>query len=62
MGIIILIGVYLISVIFNYLIYKNILRREKRVKFDNDERGIIFIPLVNTISLIVELWDRIFEK
>lgn len=54
--------IYVISVILNYIIYKKILRAENRKNFNPDEKGIIFTPVINTISLVIELWDATLGK
>ena len=53
--IIIVILVYLLSVGINFLILR-------KTKLDNDDKTLIFMPIINTISLVIELWDYIFKK
>lgn len=53
--------IYIVSVILNYIIYKTRIRRENRKKLDVEELTIILFPGINTLSLIIELWDKIIK-
>ena len=49
--------IYVISVLVNYGLYS----KPKR-KLDMEDKTIIFTPVINTISLIIELWDLTIKK
>jgi LPXTG-motif cell wall-anchored protein len=53
-----MLGMYLLSALGMWLLVKRRNKKENK-SLDNDDKGLIFIPVINTIGLFAELWDVI---
>jgi len=53
-----MLGIYTISALGMWFFLSRRNKKENK-KLDNDDKGLIFIPVINTIGLFAELWDLI---
>jgi amino acid transporter len=52
--------IYLLSALGMWLFIKHNNKKENK-NLDGDDKGLIFIPIINTIGFIATIWDKILD-
>jgi hypothetical protein len=57
---VVLLLIYLLSALGMWLFLMQNNKKEKK-NLDGDDKGLIFMPIINTIWVIAIIWDKIFD-